>query len=117
MTTFHSAPRFRPVLAHPAAPPRHDERLFGTWVMEVLTPGGRLDTPALTGWEMRSWPVARLGDLTLEVRALQPGLNEHDLQAVLTRSGYTVLGPVRRRSAPGPEVSGQRAADERPHQG
>lgn len=99
MTTFQSAPRFRPVLAHPAAQPEplRDERLFGTWVMEVTAPGTSLDAPALRDWEIRAWPVARLGDLTLEIRARQPGLDEPDLRAALAGCGYRVLGPLRRR--------------------
>ncbi|MFC4426031.1 hypothetical protein [Deinococcus navajonensis] len=98
MTTFYSAPRFRPVLATPSAMPQRDERLFGNWVMEVVAPGASLMAPALTGWEIRAWPVARLGDLTLEVRALNPELEEQDLREALARCGYVVLGPVHRRT-------------------
>ncbi|MFD1730959.1 hypothetical protein ACFSC4_07505 [Deinococcus malanensis] len=65
--------------------------------MEVSTPQGTLTAPQLQDWEVRAWPVARLGDLTLEVRPLCPYLDENDLCAELRRGGYQVLGPVRAR--------------------
>ena len=85
----------RPLLPPQTEPARTGPELFGLYVAEVVGP---LEGPFhLTGWEARLWPVARLGDATLEARPRWPGLNEADLRAALAQAGYTVLGPVRRR--------------------
>ena len=97
MTTYQPARTSRPFLARAEQTAQRDERLFGTWVMEVTSPQGTLTAPQLQDWEVRGWPVARLGDLTLEVRPLCPSLDEDDLRAELRRRGYQVLGPVRAR--------------------
>ena len=93
----HPAPTFP--LAPPCAPQavRPADDLFGTFVLEALSPGGDLASPALPGWELRVWPVARLGDVTLEARPQQPWLGPDDLRAGLRGEGWTPLGPVRRR--------------------
>ncbi|ACO46610.1 hypothetical protein DEDE109153_07140 [Deinococcus deserti] len=97
MTTCQPAVHPRPFLARAEEEAQRDEQLFGRWVMEVAAPGGTLEAPTLHDWEVRVWPVARLGDLTLEVRPLHGYLDETDLRAELRRQGYQVLGPVRVR--------------------
>lgn len=71
--------------------------VFGTLFAEVVLPDGETDAPVLPGWEVRLWPVARLGDATLEARPLVPYLSGDDLNNDLTRLGWSVLGPVRAR--------------------
>ena len=97
MTTYQPAQTPYLFLARAGQAAPRDERLFGTWVMEVTAPQGTLDAPRLQDWDVRAWPVARLGDLTLEVRPLCPDLDEAGLRAGLRRQGYRVLGPVRAR--------------------
>lgn len=97
MTTYQPASARRPFPARAEQAEQRDERLFGTWVMEVTAPGSTLEAPRLQDWEVRVWPVARLGDLTLEVRPRCPHLDDTDLRAELRRQGYQVLGPVRVR--------------------
>lgn len=84
-------------LAPPLSParPRPDPDLFGTLMLEVVTPDGQACAPDLPGWELRAWPVARLGDATLEARPHRPGLGAAELVEALHRAGYTPLGPVR----------------------
>ncbi|GGR87160.1 hypothetical protein [Deinococcus sedimenti] len=60
--------------------------------VEVIAPGGR--APQLDGWTVQSWPVASLGDLTLQARPHHAATPD-DLRAALTRAGFTPLGPVR----------------------
>lgn len=79
----------------PASVPQPPTAVFGTFTLEVLTPDGTARVPCLPGWELRAWPVARLGDATLEARPHSPGLGAADLGRALRRAGYTPLGPVR----------------------
>lgn len=79
-----------------------DSALFGRLFAEIVTPDGQPDLPArpdceLTDWEVRIWPVARLGDATLEARARFPHLTPEHLRLDLQRLGITVLGPVREK--------------------
>ncbi|GGS15428.1 hypothetical protein [Deinococcus knuensis] len=74
--------------ADPTAP-LHSLPLYS---LEVIAPGGR--APQLDGWTVQSWPVASLGDLTIQARPDHPAAPD-DLRAALTRAGFTPLGPVR----------------------
>lgn len=91
------APRPQPHL------PIHQRRantspdLFGTLIMEVVTPTGQATAPELHGWDLRSWPVARLGDATLEASPIYPHLDAGNLREALAQAGYAVLGPIRQR--------------------
>ncbi|WP_034385194.1 hypothetical protein [Deinococcus sp. YIM 77859] len=69
--------------------------VFGHLLVEVVTPDGRVTAPLLPDWELRAWPVARLGDATLEARPRRPHLGAEDLAADLCRAGYLPLGPLR----------------------
>ena len=76
------------------------DAVFGTLFFEViLSADTLLAVHTLSGWTLRLWPRARLGDATLEAAPVQPGqspdLNDllHDLQA----QGIQALGPVRYR--------------------
>lgn len=73
-------------------------QVFGALFAEVITPNGEVSTPTIPGWELRVWPTARLGDATLEARALAAHLDESDLKAALARVGWSVLGPIRVKS-------------------
>lgn len=92
------APRPQPT-AQPRIQPRiqpSGPAVFGTLFMEVVTPGGVTGTPTVPGWILRAWPVARLGDITLEARP--DGAHTPDaLRAALATHGYRVLGPIRER--------------------
>ncbi|GAA5533262.1 hypothetical protein [Deinococcus aluminii] len=92
---------FAPLPPFPQPTPRGPE-VFGTLMLEALTPDGAVTAPLLADWEVRAWPVARLGDATLEARPRRPNLEAADLDRDLRRAGYTPLGPWRagRRSAP-----------------
>lgn len=94
MTLHAPRPQHLPV-ATPA--PQMGSQLFGRLFAEVVAPAGPLQAPELVGWEVRLWKVARLGDATLEARALYPQLAAADLQEALARAGWSVLGPVRTR--------------------
>ncbi|WP_221088263.1 hypothetical protein [Deinococcus aquaedulcis] len=63
------------------------------YVLEVLAPDDAV--PTVPGWTLRAWPVARLGDLTLQ--AVPQGHEDRpaDLRRVLQGAGLTPLGPVR----------------------
>ena len=87
---FPTAPLLLPLT------PRGPE-VFGTLTLEVVTPGGQAHAPLLPDWELRAWPVARLGDATLEARPRRANLSAADLQRDLCRAGYLPLGPVRVR--------------------
>ncbi|CAM3929017.1 hypothetical protein [Deinococcus frigens] len=76
---------------------RPADELFGGLVLEAVRPTGPQDLPVLPHWELRAWPVARLGDVTLEARPLLPWLGPDDLRAALREVGWTPLGPVRGR--------------------
>ena len=99
-----TATRYRPTLAHlptpePAAPlatlPLHSQPLHSLplYSLEVISPSGR--APHLSGWTVQTWPVASLGDLTLQARPHGAAATPDDLRAVLTRAGFTPLGPIR----------------------
>lgn len=71
-------------------------------VAEVVLPGGRPAAPtlpvlALPGWTLRLWPVARLGDATLEARPDSAQASAQELRAALAELGIGVLGPLRPR--------------------
>ena len=94
MTQLH--PQARPI------PLQHEETAFpeqlicGTLFMEVVLPQG--SALLLPGWTLRLWPQARLGDATLEARAV--GSQEAgELIASLRSLGVQVLGPVRTRKS------------------
>ncbi|WP_291432542.1 hypothetical protein [Deinococcus sp.] len=61
----------------------------------VPTPGTLV--PHLSGWTVQTWPVARLGDLTLQARPHSAAATPDDLRAALSRAGFTPLGPIRTR--------------------
>lgn len=58
-------------------PVRPSTELFGVLVLEAVMPVGNSALPILPDWDIRVWPVARLGDVTLEAQPLaappQPG--------------------------------------------
>lgn len=70
-------------------------KVFGTLFIELIAPTpARL--PDLPGWQLRAWPQARLGDLTLEARPLRAATPD-ELLGALRAAGFTPLGqPVRR---------------------
>lgn len=82
-----------PTLVPPLFPHAGDE-VFGTLFAEVLTPEGGVSAPCLPDWELRAWPVARLGDATVEARPRRAGLGAAHLDHALRRAGYTPLGPI-----------------------
>ncbi|THF71334.1 hypothetical protein E7T06_03055 [Deinococcus sp. Arct2-2] len=92
MPLFNTAP-VAPRVARP------DSALFGAFVLEITTPDSTLTVPALDGWQLRVWPVARLGDATLEARPVDAHQNAADLVHALHAHGYGTLGPVRTRRA------------------
>ncbi len=83
------------VPAHSKIP--QTSEVFDTFVLELITPSGKIETPSLTGWQLMAWPVARLGDLTLEAKALYSYLRTEDLATDLAKAGYKVLGPIHQR--------------------
>lgn len=85
----------------PAVPrvAQSDPALFGTFVLEITTPDSVPTAPALSGWQLRVWPVARLGDATLEARPLDAHQTAADLLHALHAHGYGTLGPVHTRKA------------------
>lgn len=91
-----------PQASTPLTGPEHTSpELFGTLIMEITTPTGEFSSPHVPGWELRVWPVARLGDATLEAQPLYAPLTPNDLREALAATGYGVLGPIRIRSAKG----------------
>ncbi|MFT2718434.1 hypothetical protein ACMT4L_00395 [Deinococcus sp. A31D244] len=99
-----TATQYRPTLTHlptpePAAPlgtlPLHSQPLHSQplYSLEVISPSGR--APHLSGWTVQIWPVASLGDLTLQARPHGAAATPDDLRAALTRAGFTPLGPIR----------------------
>ena len=78
----------------PVQPPPFVGRLHGspvpacTLIMEITTPDGSDTVPALSGWALRTWPVARLGDVTLEAQARFPHLGGEDLREALDGQGW-----------------------------
>ncbi|MDB5044637.1 MAG: hypothetical protein JWQ08_687 [Deinococcus sp.] len=98
-TAVAPMPFFNPT---PVSTPRtvsSDPTLFGTYVLEITTPDSLPTAPALAGWQLRVWPVARLGDATLEARPVDAHQNPADLVHALHAHGYGTLGPVRTRKA------------------
>lgn len=87
---FPLTPDLQPLVRQtdPAAP-RLNLPLYS---LEVIAPSGQ--APQLDGWTVQSWPVASLGDLTLQARP-HHAASPDDLRAALTRAGFTPLGPVR----------------------
>ncbi|GHG15814.1 hypothetical protein CBQ26_17695 [Deinococcus indicus] len=87
---FPLAPGLQPLArqADPAAP-QPDLPLYS---LEVIAPSGQ--APQLDGWTVQGWPVASLGDLTLQARPQHPATPD-DLRAALLAAGFTPLGPVR----------------------
>ncbi|WP_119672968.1 hypothetical protein [Deinococcus sp. RM] len=87
----------RPTARFPLTPDlqplaRQAEPTAPLYSLEVIAPSGR--APQLDGWTVQSWPVASLGDLTIQARPHQAATPD-DLRAALTRAGFTPLGPVR----------------------
>lgn len=68
-----------------------------TLIAEVVLPADRTSAPILPGWTLRLWPVARLGDATLEARPDSAQASAQDLRAALAELGIGVLGPLRSR--------------------
>ena len=75
---------------HPA-----QTQVFGVAFVEIINPGG--GAVQLPGWHTRLWPVARLGDQTLEAwpvaQQLSAGqVNVRELLTGLRAAGITPLG-------------------------
>lgn len=88
-----SAPTFRHPQMHAPQPARAAAQP-SVLLLEAITPVGEQTLPDLSGWELHMWPVARLGDVTLEARPLRPDLGPDDLRAALQNVGWTPLGRV-----------------------
>ncbi|WP_189069451.1 hypothetical protein [Deinococcus radiotolerans] len=73
-----------PLLPDPTAP---------LYSLEVIAPTRQI--PHLSGWTLQAWPVASLGDLTLQARPHDASATPDDLRAALRAAGLTPLGPVR----------------------
>lgn len=82
-----------PPIAYPDTLPQPRRVLVTEVVAADPAQLGRL--PALDGWKVQMWPVARLGDATLEAQALRPDLSADDLRLALAQAGWQTLGPVR----------------------
>lgn len=78
-------------------PARPADEPFGTLLLEAVSPADAPEQLTLPDWAIRTWPVARLGDVTLEARPLWAHLGPDDLRAALRAAGWTPLGPVRTR--------------------
>ena len=73
----------------PQFPPAH-EAPIRSLLVEVIAPAcGAL--PRLPGWTLTVWPLARLGDFTLEARPLAP-TPPAVLLGALRAAGFTPLG-------------------------
>ena len=82
--------------------------VFGVAFVEIINPGGAVSLP---GWHTRLWPVARLGDQTLEAwpavhqrraNLAKPGqVKVDELLTLLRAAGITPLG-VRLRPGQAP---------------
>ena len=90
-------PQFLPPVLDMACRPTPGAALFGTLIVEVVLPDPGADDLHAAGWHLRLWPVARLGDATLEARPLCSGLGPDDLRRTLRGMGVTLLGPIRQR--------------------
>lgn len=95
--TFPAPPMFRDRWTRSAHP---DTELFGVLVLEAVKPSEDAEVPVLAEWEIRAWPVARLGDVTIEAQPLLPYLGPDELRAALSTEGWTPLGPIRVRRGP-----------------
>lgn len=91
---FPILPRPVPQMVRPVRPSAEQ---FGVLVLEAVMPTSSAGWPTLQDWDIRVWPVARLGDVTLEARPLLPSLGAQDLRDGLRAEGWTPLGPVRVR--------------------
>ncbi len=89
--TTHSAPTFRQSQMH-APQPTRPATPSSVLLLEAIMPVAEQTLPTLPGWELHMWPVARLGDVTLEARPLRPELGPDDLRAALHNVGWTPLG-------------------------
>lgn len=89
------APRAAPLPSLPGPCPASAQPV--TLIAEVALPGGQLAAPTLPGWTLRLWPVARLGDATLEARPDSAQASAQELRAALAELGIGVLGPLRPR--------------------
>ncbi|CAM3271626.1 hypothetical protein DESA109040_06035 [Deinococcus saxicola] len=87
----HSAPTFRQSHTHVPQPTR-PVTPSSVLLLEAVMPVAEQTLPVLPGWELHMWPVARLGDVTLEARPLRPELGPDDLRAALQNVGWTPLG-------------------------
>lgn len=95
-----TATQYRPSLSHlptptppePTAPHPLAQPDLPLYSLEVIAPSGQ--APQLDGWTVQGWPVASLGDLTLQARPHHPATPD-DLRAALLAAGFTPLGPVR----------------------
>ncbi|MFC3833270.1 MULTISPECIES: hypothetical protein [Deinococcus] len=90
---------------HTPAPRHHlplqttpDDTVAPTFILEAILSGPVSQPIDLPGWTIRVWPVARLGDVTLEARASDPSQRAADLGMALNRAGIVPLGPIRARS-------------------
>lgn len=92
-----SEPAFIPLPLHVPQGVSPADGRFGALVLEAVMPAGEQNPPDMPDWDLRLWPVARLGDVTLEARPLRPDLGPDDLRAALRDEGWTPLGPVRAR--------------------
>lgn len=66
--------------------------VFGTVFMEVVVPCAPARLPDVPGWTLRAWPVARLGDVTLEAAPHGPGMPLAPLLAALRGASFVPLG-------------------------
>ncbi|WP_052352024.1 hypothetical protein [Deinococcus pimensis] len=68
-------------------------KVFGTVFLEIVMPPEVTSTPRVDGWTLRVWPVARLGDGTLEAEPDLPGACLTFLIGRLRAAGITPLVP------------------------
>ncbi|WP_412029726.1 hypothetical protein [Deinococcus yunweiensis] len=92
MTLHTPAPRLHlPLQTTP------DDTAAPTFILEAILSGPVGQPIALPGWTIRAWPVARLGDATLEAQSSDPSQRAADLAVALNRIGIVPLGPIRAR--------------------
>ncbi|GHF55420.1 hypothetical protein HNQ07_003361 [Deinococcus metalli] len=68
-----------------------------TFVLEAVLDGPADQPVRVPGWTIRAWPVARLGDVTLEAHPHDARCTAADLAAALRDVRVTPLGPIRAR--------------------
>lgn len=90
--TLHT-PTTRPRLPQTLTP----DTTGPTFVLEAILNVPSTQPMTVPGWTIRAWPVARLGDVTLEARAHDPHHGAADLAAALRDVQITPLGPIRAR--------------------